>query len=75
MVNDGDLADFVLRLTRRYDPRYNLGAFADPGDLLVYILSIVPKVGQLCAMDFGWSWSTIFSCTCGTRTRSRESTV
>ncbi len=70
-MNTGDWADFALRLTRRYDPRYNLGAFADPGELLDYILSIVPKVGQLCTIDFGWS--SMFSCACGTR--SRECTV
>ena len=38
-----------LRLvTRWYDPKYTLGAFADPGDLLEYISWIVP-----------WDWATL----------------
>ena len=42
-----DWTDFVLRLTRQHDPQYTLGAFADPGDLLDHISSLIPEIGQL----------------------------
>ena len=35
-----DWKDFVYRLAVRYDPTYNPGAFADPGDLLDYFMTI-----------------------------------
>ncbi len=66
-----DWIDFVNRLTRQYDPKYTLGAFADPGDLLEFISSIVPGIGQLCATMFRWSTTT--PCVCGKR--NRESIV
>jgi hypothetical protein len=66
-----DWMDFVLRLTRQYDPQYTLGDCADPGDLLDHISSLIPEIGQLCTTEF--RWSTTFPCACGETTR--ESTV
>jgi hypothetical protein len=54
-MNQVDWRDFVLRLTRKYDAAYNIGAFADPGDLLDYFLSIVPGAGRMCKIDFKWT--------------------
>jgi uncharacterized UBP type Zn finger protein len=59
-----DWLDFVLRLTTKFDTRYVLGAFADPGDLLNYFLSIVPVAGQMCTMEL--TWTTTFPCACQT---------
>jgi hypothetical protein len=57
-----DWKDFVLWVTTRFDAKYAIGAFADPGDLLDYFLSIVPGAGQMCAIDF--AWTTSFNCGC-----------
>jgi hypothetical protein len=57
-----DWKDFVLLLTTMFDAKYAIGAFADPGDLLDYFLSIVSGAGQMCAIDF--AWATSFSCGC-----------
>ncbi len=38
-----DWIDFVYRLTTEFDWRYVPGALSDPGDLLEYVLSIVPE--------------------------------
>ena len=62
-----DWTDFVLRLTKQYDPQYTLGAFADPGDLLDHISSLIPEIGQLCTTEL--RWSTMFPCACGKKTR------
>ena len=71
-MSRADWLDFVLRLTTKYDTRYHIGAFADPGDLLDYFLSIVPGAGRMCAIDF--KWTTIFPCACRAE-RTRERTV
>ena len=42
-MSRADWKDFVLRLTTKYDAKYALGAFADPGDLLDYFLSIMGR--------------------------------
>ena len=57
-----DWLEFVHRLTTKFDPRYALGAFADPGDLLNYFLSIVPAAGQMCTLEL--TWTTTFPCAC-----------
>jgi hypothetical protein len=57
-----DWVDFVLRLTTKYDSKYALGAFADPGDLLDYFLSIVSGAGHMCSIDF--KWITTLRCQC-----------
>ena len=43
--------DFVCRLSVRSDDNYAPGAFADPGDLLNYSMSTVPRVGRLCEIS------------------------
>ncbi len=66
-----DWIDFVLRLTTKYDSKYALGAFADPGDLLDYFLSIVPGAERMCSIDF--KWITTLRCKC--QEQQREQTV
>jgi hypothetical protein len=66
-----DWVDFVLRLTTKYDTKYALGAFADPGDLLDYFLSIVPGAERMCSIDF--KWITTLRCKC--QEQQRELTV
>jgi hypothetical protein len=66
-----DWIDFVLRLTTKYDSQYALGAFADPGDLLDYFLSIVPGAERMCSIDF--KWITTLHCKC--QKQQREQTV
>ena len=61
-MSRADWKDFVLRLTTKYDAKYALGAFADPGDLLDYFLSIIPGAGRMCAIAF--KWTTTFPCAC-----------
>ncbi len=63
-MSRADWTDFVHRLTTKYDAKYVIGALADPGDLLDYFLSIVPRrsAGRMCAMDF--KWTTTFPCAC-----------
>ena len=61
-MSTADWLDFVLRLTTKFDTRYVIGAFADPGDLLNYFLSIVPVAGQMCTMEL--TWTTTFPCAC-----------
>ncbi len=51
-----DWIDFVCRLTSKFDKRYVPGALADPGDLLEYVLSIVPEIAQMSTV--GSSWTT-----------------
>ena len=70
-MSRADWKDFVLRLTTKYDAKYALGAFADPGDLLDYFLSIIPGAGRMCAIDF--KWTTTFPCACRGG-RKRETT-
>ena len=57
-----DRIDFVCRLTTKFDKRYVPGALSDPGDLLEYVLSIVPGIAQMCTMDS--SWTTTPPCGC-----------
>jgi hypothetical protein len=61
-MSRADWLEFVLRLTTKFDTRYVIGAFADPGDLLNYFLSIVPVAGQMCTMEL--TWTTTFPCAC-----------
>jgi len=61
-MSRADWKDFIRRLTTKYDTKYVLGAFADPGDLLDYFLSIVPAAGRMCAINF--RTTTIFPCAC-----------
>ncbi len=55
-----DWIDFVYRLTTKFDNQYVPGALSDPGDLLEYVLSIVPGIAQMCTM----TWTTTPSCGC-----------
>ena len=71
-MNDEDWRDFVYRLAVRYDDRYVLGAFADPGDLLNYFLTIVPGVGCLCELNS--KITTSFLCA-GSTQRVMDKTV
>jgi hypothetical protein len=50
-MNDTDWSDFVDRLTK-YDPDFSPGRFADPGDLINYILSLTPEAAFLCVLQF-----------------------
>ena len=64
-----DWADFVRRLTIKHDAGYDIGKYADPSDLLEHLLSIVPEVDHMCAVD---STSRIsFPCACS-KVPSRE---
>ena len=67
-----DWIDFVERLTIKHDTEYIVGAYADPSDLLEHLLSIVPAVERMFAIELR---STIrFPCACG-RLPVRENTV
>jgi hypothetical protein len=57
-----DWIDFVCRLTSKFDKRYVPGALADPGDLLEYVLTIVPEIAQMSTV--GSSWTTTPPCGC-----------
>jgi hypothetical protein len=59
-MTPADWADFVCRLTTTYDDKYVLGNFADPGDLLDYVLSILPGAAHMCKMQV--KTTTSFSC-------------
>ena len=61
-MSRADWKDFIRRLTTKYDTKYVLGAFADPGDLHDYFHSIVPAAGRMCAKNF--RTTTTFPCAC-----------
>jgi len=67
-----DWVDFVSRLTAKHAAGYRIGDYADPSDLLEHLLSIVPAVERMFAIDLR---STIrFPCACG-MVPVRENTV
>jgi hypothetical protein len=61
-MTPADWADFVCRLTTMCDDQYVLGNFADQGDLLDYVLSILPGAEHMCKMQV--KTTTSFSCEC-----------
>ncbi len=58
----------VYRLTTKFDRQYVPGALSDPGDLLEYVLSIVPGIAQMCTMDSTWTTTP----PCGCRMAKKE---
>ncbi len=60
-MNDTDWSDFVDRRTK-YDPDFSPGRFADPGDLINYILSLTPEAASLCVLQF--QETLTFCCHC-----------
>jgi hypothetical protein len=54
--------NFVYSLTIKFDQLYVTGALSDPGDLLECVISIVPGIAQMCAMDSVWITTPPCSC-------------
>ena len=61
-MSEEDLHDFDHKLAVRRDANYVPGAFADPGDLLNYFMSIFPGVARMCTLES--KTSTTFTCRC-----------
>ena len=65
VMSMSDLKDFVTRVTSQYDATYSLGKQADPGDLLKYVLSILPAANTL--FSFRCKLTIRPSCACSAR--------
>jgi uncharacterized UBP type Zn finger protein len=63
-----DWIDFVYRLMTKLDRRYVPSSLSGPGNLLQYVLFIVPGIAQMCTMDSTWTTTP----TCGCRMARKE---
>ena len=67
IMTSNELSDFTSRIASHSDPQYRVGGFADPSDVLRYILLILPVAATFFSFEIKATLKS--SCACGAHER------